>query len=244
MQLDWWTLLLQTVNVLILLWILSHFLFRPVARIIAERQAAAQAEFLRAKDEHAKAEAERETLRKLAQETASKRADILTRAEEEAKAQKKALLEDARVQADAAREATRGELERLRDAQARALSDAAGALATDIAARLLDRLPDEARITGFIEGLADAVIDLPESTRKGIGMTGPVPIRTARDLTAQEATLLKERLAQAVGHPLDITVTADTSLLAGLELDAPKAIVRNHLRADLDRIRQELDAHE
>jgi F-type H+-transporting ATPase subunit b len=42
MTIDWWTLGLQTVNVLVLVWILARFLFKPVAKIIAERQEAAQ----------------------------------------------------------------------------------------------------------------------------------------------------------------------------------------------------------
>ncbi len=244
MQLDWWTLLLQTVNVLILLWILSRFLFRPVAKIIAERQAAAKAEFQRAKDEHAKAEAEREALRKQAEDAAAKRAEILTRAEEEAKAQREALLQAANAEAEAARDATRGELERMRAGQTQALSDAASALAIDISARLLERLPDEARITGFIRGLAAAVADLPETTREGVGSGGPVPLRAARALSAEETALVTTRLGEAVGHPVDLAISVDESLLAGLELDAPKAVVRNHLRADLDRIRQELCRHE
>lgn len=42
MSLDWWTLGLQTINVVVLVWLLSRFLFKPVARIIAERQQAAE----------------------------------------------------------------------------------------------------------------------------------------------------------------------------------------------------------
>jgi F-type H+-transporting ATPase subunit b len=38
MRIDWWTLALQTVNVLILIWILGRFFFRPVADIVARRQ--------------------------------------------------------------------------------------------------------------------------------------------------------------------------------------------------------------
>jgi F-type H+-transporting ATPase subunit b len=41
MRIDWWTLALQTFNVLVLVWILSRFLFRPVASMIEQRQAAA-----------------------------------------------------------------------------------------------------------------------------------------------------------------------------------------------------------
>ena len=38
MRIDWWTLALQTVNALVLIWILARFFFRPVANIIAKRQ--------------------------------------------------------------------------------------------------------------------------------------------------------------------------------------------------------------
>jgi hypothetical protein len=42
MKIDWWTLALQAVNAAVLIWLLAHFLFRPVADIIAARQKAAQ----------------------------------------------------------------------------------------------------------------------------------------------------------------------------------------------------------
>ena len=42
MRIDWTTLALQTVNVLVLVWLLARFLFRPVSTIIAERRAAAE----------------------------------------------------------------------------------------------------------------------------------------------------------------------------------------------------------
>ena len=41
MQIDWWTLALQTINFLVLVWLLTHFLYRPVRQVIAERKALA-----------------------------------------------------------------------------------------------------------------------------------------------------------------------------------------------------------
>ena len=38
MRIDWWTLALQTVNVLVLVWLLGRFLFRPVMDIVAKRR--------------------------------------------------------------------------------------------------------------------------------------------------------------------------------------------------------------
>src|ERR1700735_508658 len=42
MTLSWWTLCIQTVNVVILIWLLGRFFWRPVAAIIEQRRATAQ----------------------------------------------------------------------------------------------------------------------------------------------------------------------------------------------------------
>ena len=42
MTIDWWTLGFQTVNVAILIWLLGHFFWKPVAALIAARKTAAQ----------------------------------------------------------------------------------------------------------------------------------------------------------------------------------------------------------
>ena len=60
MRIDWWTLGLQTVNVLILVWILSRFLFRPVVAILEERRATAARLLDDAKTTKAQATAARE----------------------------------------------------------------------------------------------------------------------------------------------------------------------------------------
>jgi F-type H+-transporting ATPase subunit b len=38
MTIDWWTLAIQTVNVVILIWLLERFFWRPVAAMIEARQ--------------------------------------------------------------------------------------------------------------------------------------------------------------------------------------------------------------
>jgi F-type H+-transporting ATPase subunit b len=67
MQIDWWTLGLQTVNALVLIWLLAHFLFRPVVDAITARQKAAGQLLADAQAAKAAAQSERE---KAAAETA------------------------------------------------------------------------------------------------------------------------------------------------------------------------------
>lgn len=244
MTLDWWTLGLQTVNVLILVWILARFLFRPVAKIIADRQAAAHAALDEAEAARLEADAARRAAEAERADVARSRAALLEQARKAAEDEKRRLLDEASASADKARAETRADLDRMRrDARAE-IADEAGALATDIAARLIARLPDTARIDGFIDTLAEAVRALPDSARAGIGADGPVTLRAARALTRDERAHLDDALAAALGRPVALDVTADPALLAGLELDTPHAVVRNHLAADLGRIKSEFAHHD
>src|SRR3546814_5264938 len=67
MQLDGWTLALQTVNFAVLVWLLQRFLYRPVLRLLdarraqdAQRDAAAELARAEAQRELADAKAQRE----------------------------------------------------------------------------------------------------------------------------------------------------------------------------------------
>ena len=161
MRVDWWTLALQTVNVLILIWILGKFLFRPVVAIIDERRAAAakvlsDAEVARKQAIAAQAAAEAESAR-----IAAGRDNVLRQAAEDAEALRAAALASAREEVDQLRVAAETETRWNRLAGEAAASDRSAKLAADIAGKLLQRLPDSARIDGFIDGLAKALASLP-----------------------------------------------------------------------------------
>ena len=47
-----------------------------------------------------------------------------------------------------------------------------------------------------------------------------------------------------LGRGVEVEVTEAPELIAGLELDTATAIVRNHFRADLDRITAEVRKHD
>lgn len=243
MTIDWWTLSLQTVNVAILIWILAHFLFEPVRRIISERQEAAHAALDAARaEQEAAARAHAAAENALAQ-VAEQRAALLAQAQTEAAAEKQRLMGEAQHSAEALRQSAQEDLKAMREAEARAMADDASQLAADITTRLLARLPDSARVDGFIDGLASALAGVPQASLAEIGLRGPVAIRAARALTEPETERLVQALESVLGRSVELAVTEDPDLIAGLALDAPTAIVSNHFRADLAAITESLSHH-
>ena len=97
MHIDWSTLGLQTVNALVLIWLLAHFLFRPVADAIAGRQKAAAQLLDEAKAAKAAAQSERGKATAEAARLADHRAEAFKAVEAEAAAAKSTFLANARA---------------------------------------------------------------------------------------------------------------------------------------------------
>lgn len=245
MQIDWWTLGLQTVNVLILIWILARFLFRPIAGIVAARQAEAMRLLDEAKAAVAAGLAERAKAVEEAAQLASHRGDILKAAATEAEAEKAALITAAHSEIEQLRATATVEIARAKDGEAVALADRASQLAVDIAAKLMTRIPVDLQVVGFIDGLAAGIAALPAATRAGIGSDGAsLRLTASRALSEAEIAACRGKLKEALGRPVDLTIVTEPSLIAGLEIETPHAVVRNSLRADLDRITTELTRHD
>ncbi|KGC50694.1 F0F1 ATP synthase subunit B family protein [Burkholderia pseudomallei] len=237
MRIDWSTLALQTVNVVVLVWLLSRFLFRPVSDIIAKRQAAARKLIDDASRERDAAHAERERARAERASLAAARDDALKDALAQAAAERERLIAAARADAQALRDAARAQADADAVQRAKAFDARATRLAIDIAAKLLARLPDSARVAGFVDGVAASLARLPADVRASLAdEDAQVRLVAPRALTAQEAAACRAAFAASVGRPLEPDVRVDPALIAGLELESKYANVRNSLRQDLATI--------
>ena len=237
MQFDWWTFAFQVINVLVLMWLLSRFMFRPIARIIAERQAEtgkalAEAEAAKAQAAEAAAVARAEE-----QKNAAERLKIIEVARAEAEAQRKDIVEQsrkeaaaiiARAEVDAKRKHRTDRQERIREA---------ANLAVHIAERLMANLPRDARVIGYPERLQQALGELDPEQRDALA-SEPSALRIVAPRQLSETELAETR--QAIREALDIdppaAVEVDAALIAGLELQGRHGVIHNSLSHDLNRI--------
>ncbi len=234
MQFDWVTFGFQIVNVLVLLAILRRFLFRPVADMVARRQADITAAQDAADAARARAAELQADGRAAVQGATDARADLLAAAQAEATRQGAGLIADARVRADAIVQEARKDAARvIVDAQGDTLRRARD-LAETIAARALSALPAPPTAEGFAHRLAQELAAMP-GDRRG-AMLGGADLRLiapARPAPGELAPLEPLGLDRA---PIDL----DPALIAGLDLLSAAGRVRNSLAHDLDRISEAL----
>ncbi len=235
MSFDLWTLGFQAVNVLVLVWLLQRFFWKPVAAMVATRQAKAttlldEAEAKR--NEAAAALAEIETTR---QGLEGERDAMLTAARKDAEDARAVLMDTARAEEDALHDTAKAA--RIRAAatlKTSAMEDAQG-LALTIAGQLVARLGSTATDAAFLGWLLEGLTALSDTDRKAL-VSAELEVVSAAEADTKAQDRIAKAIAKVLGAPAKLTFRTDPALIAGLELHSPHFTLRNSWAADLARI--------
>src|SRR5271166_2647938 len=200
MRIDWWTLGLQTINVAVLVWLLGHFFWRPLAAMIAQRRDTIQATLDDAAAKHAAADAARAEIEKIRAGFAQERDAILAAARETAEQARTARLQEAAKDAETLIAAARDTIETERQANERAWAERAAKLAVAIAERLAARLDGPAVRAAFLDWLLQEIRALPAATRAALLSNGvPIEAVSATPLEPSEEERCRTLIGQALG---------------------------------------------
>lgn len=241
MNIDLWTLALQALNVLILVWLLQWLFWRPVAGMIAARRAATQAAIDVGVAKQAEAEAALAEIALTREGFAAERAAILAAARADAAAATRAAAARAEAAAKAAREAAEASEARAEAEREKARHAAAAALAVDIARRLLGRLDGGQAQAAFLARLiAELRAMSPEAHRAAALRDAALELVTAKELPPEAQTRAGAEIAAATGGAPTLTFRTDPDLIAGAELRGAHFTLCDSWRADLARIEAEL----
>jgi len=248
MHIDWWTLALQTVNVLVLIWILARFFFRPVADIVAKRQEETNkilADAAAAREETAAIRADAD---KAHADIGAARDRLITEARKSAQIEKANLLVQSSQEIAKLRSEAEASIARDQNAAQQAIIARASEVSIDIAQRLLGRLPPKIALAAFLDGLCQELRALSSEARESFTSATAaghaIEVVTAAPLSKEETERVYDALKEALGVDLAFEFRADPALIAGIELHSRNTILRNSWRSNLDRIRKELGRDE
>jgi F-type H+-transporting ATPase subunit b len=241
MGIDTFTLIAQLVNFGVLLLLLRAFLYRPIMRVMREREQ-------RIADEHAAAERAREEsetraeeLRRERDELEEARSERLAEIEREAERLREERLAEVREEAEAARERWREALERERDGLADAVRGGAAAVLADALRRGWRELADEELEARAIEVFARRLGELGDEDRASLveaARGGELVFTTAFEATDERRESLlaavRSLLAEDDDTLLEADFERDPELIAGVTLRAGDLRVGWTARAQLD----------
>lgn len=243
MHIDLWTLGLQAINVLVLVWLLSRFLFRPIVAIVGQRRQAADALLADAQAARAQAQADAAAITQQRQALDAEANHLRAAAHAEAETDRTAQLAQVQAEISQARQDAEALLAHERTQQQSELEARACTLAVDIARRLIARVPAPAITHAMAQRLAKDIAALPPADRQAL-LTDAAHLQmiTAAALDASAQADIVAALTDALGIAPQLELRVDPSLLGGIELIGPHTLIRNSWRADLDRVAKDLTA--
>ncbi|MFI5015672.1 MAG: ATPase [Hyphomicrobiales bacterium] len=244
MTVDWWTLGIQAVNVLILVWLLARFFWRPVAAMIEQRRATARRILAEAETKRRQATDALAEIERTRAGFDKEREAIIAAAHEAAEQTRKALLASAAKEAAAIEASAGAAIEKERDAAEKAWAERASRLAVEIAERLVARLDGPVVSATFLDWLLHEIRILPSPVRNAVAANGVVlEAISATPIDPADQERYRQLIGEAFGARPEITFKVDSALIAGLELHGPHLVVNNSWRADLTKILADL-AHD
>lgn len=239
MTFDLWTLGFQTVNVLVLVWLLQRFLWKPVAAMIAERQEKAATLLQQAETKRAEAETALAGVESKRKGLAVERDGVLATARKDAEAARAALLDTAKAEANTWHDMAEAARARAAETLKKTAMEDAQELALTIASQLAARLNGPATDAAFMVWLVEGLAALSDADRKALA-GADLKVVSAADADTKAQDRIAKAITKVLGAPVTLTFRTDPALIAGHELHSPHFTLRNSWRADLARIAAKL----
>ncbi|GHH03218.1 F0F1 ATP synthase subunit delta [Pseudodonghicola xiamenensis] len=237
MHIDWWTLAFQVINFLVVVWLLSRLLFRPIRSVIEEREEADRkaAEAAQAKEDAAKA-IQQEYEGRIAA-IADKQRQEEAELHKQMSAEREALLKKAHDEAEALLARSRAEIAAERSQTVEDLRAEIGGLASELAQKALGA-PD---ILGPGAALAQARAHLTglkgtdlRDLQADLAVEGAeITVVSATELPEAEQSGWQAALCDRFGNGITLGFATDPALIGGAELRFPHAVLRFSVAARL-----------
>ena len=236
MHLDGWTLLLQAINLAVLLALLRWLLYKPLMAVIDQRQQRITSELAEAAATRQTVEQERAALATQRAAINQEREQTLGAARQNAEAERQALMDSGKVAMAAEQLQARQQLDTERQQASQALLNEAGALAVDLAARLVRSSPTPLTDSDFIDALLNHLAATPaEERQRWLGTTLPAPITLVCASAPSEASVqtVKAQLTGQLGVEVHLTLETQPALLRGAELHFEHGVLSQSWAAEL-----------
>ena len=237
MELDWSTFVLEIVNVLVLVWLLKRFLYRPVMTVIDERKAAIAKTVDDARRVRQEAEALQNRYEQRLAEWDKEKEQVRMQLQEEIAAERGRRLAALQVEIEKAREQQAARENQQMRETVRRVEATAMLHGTQFAAALLTRIAGPELEMRLIDAVSEDLATLPRERVATIVSALPSQakgrVTTAFPLAPGRRDRLVKQLEGVLGRKLEWEFGEDRDLLAGLRVSLGGWVLGGNLRDEL-----------
>jgi len=237
-EFSWTTFALEIVNFLVLVWILKHFLYKPVMDAVARRRAEIEKTVADGKAMQNAAVVLKEQYEHRLDDWEREKEKARARLLDELKAERARLTAELQSSLDLEREKNRVLEERRIDEERRAMEEEALSLGGRFAVRLLSRLACPALEARIVALVLEDLRNLPEGQLQALRKAGretgsTVRVTSAFPIGQAQHENLARLLSDLAGVRLSCETGEDSNLIAGVRIQIGPWILRANLQDEL-----------
>lgn len=223
MLIDWFTVGAQTLNFIILVWLMKRFLYQPILHALDAREKRIATELANADARQSEAQKERDDFQQKNKELDQQRTALLRQAADEAQAERQRLFDEARQAADALsakrQETLRNDAHNLNQAISYRAQQEVFAITrkvlTDLAATSLEERMSEVFTRRLQEMDGETKAGLAEALKTN---SGPALVRSAFNLPPEQREAIQNALNETFSADIRIRFETEPELISGIEL--------------------------
>lgn len=225
MSINWFTVIAQVLNFLILVWLLKRYLYKPILKAIDERENKIKSQIEDAEKKEADAKKEREEFAKKNEDFDKQKKDLMDKALEEIKTKREGLLDTAKKDAEGLREKLEALLKEDQEHFGAEISRRAKTEVFSIAGKMLKELADTSLEDKIVTVFVERLKNLGEEENKKLvaafnSSREDVIIHSAFELQPFQQTEIENTLDKILQEKLSFQFKTEPELISGIELNA------------------------
>jgi F-type H+-transporting ATPase subunit b len=242
---NWFTVVAQIVNFLVLVALLKRFLYGPVVSAMAARESRIAGQLTDARNTKQEAEMEEASLRRKILEIEEERIEKLAEADRQADVYKKELFSRAREEVEEIRRKWTASMAREKDTFLRNVKQRIAREVLTIARRALRDMGSMELEQRLVEVFLDRLRQLTPKEQAAVRESamengGELTIGTSLELPEAVRQSIVDRVREQLGRDLTLKFTTSKELVAGIELVTSSRKVAWSLASFLDTLEEDL----
>ena len=245
MKINWFTVIAQVINFLLLVWLLKKFLYKPVLDAIDTREKKIVARLEDAKSKMAEAKKEQDDFAEKNKQFDGQKKELMDKAFADTKIQKDKLLEDAKKEVDTLhakqQKAVADMQENLKDELAqktqKEVFDISRKTLTDLASVDLEEQAAKLFISRLEELKGEEKKQFIDAFTSGLQ---PVLIQSAFELPGKQQSELKKAVNNLLGKETGFEFKTSPEIISGIELSANGYKLSWSISAYIDSLQNEI----
>lgn len=225
MFINWFTVIAQIVNFLILVWLLRRFLYKPVLKAIEKREKRIADELEEADRKKAEAEKEQKEFQKKKSEIEEQRSSLLEKATKEAEKEQQRLLEEARTKSEELKsrldKSLQEEQEQFATEVKNKIREEVFAIARKVLADLASRSLEEQITAVFIRKIKELKDKEKQNFISAVKPgSGPLLLKSAFEINTEQQEEIHKTLQDTLKQDFQLKLENNPDIISGIELSA------------------------